>query len=365
MGLFYISILLVFIYSMFGILIFIGIYISPIKTSSITKDGPFKNFSIIIPFRNEEENLPKLIDSLRQLNYPPDQFEIIFINDHSEDASYDLIRSAQLTNVTLLNSEKEGKKQALLIGFQQAKFEMIATTDADCILPAEWLLEINKYEDAAMVLGPVQLSPVRSFIQIFQEMEWAALQTISASTANNKIPLMSNGANLSYQKKSFNEVALNIETASGDDMFMLEHFKKQGLSIQFSWKPESIVKTQPAGSITTMLQQKVRWASKSKYYKNYLTTALGILTTCMNILILYHLVVYAIPRGFQGYSIYVVGSKIMIDILIMTPYLILIKKPYLVLLAPFFVLIYPWYFLLVLALSLQGNYHWKGRKYHA
>lgn len=44
-------------------------------------------FSIVIPFRNEAENLPGLLRSINKLNYPSSHFELILINDASEDAS--------------------------------------------------------------------------------------------------------------------------------------------------------------------------------------------------------------------------------------------------------------------------------------
>ena len=61
--------------------------------SSETKH-PETCFSVIIPFRNEAENLPNLLKTIAELNYPSELFEIIFVNDASEDNSEAIITSA-------------------------------------------------------------------------------------------------------------------------------------------------------------------------------------------------------------------------------------------------------------------------------
>ena len=48
---------------------------------------PKTKFSVIVPFRNEAEHLPKLLDSISHLNYPKSMFEIILVDDDSEDDS--------------------------------------------------------------------------------------------------------------------------------------------------------------------------------------------------------------------------------------------------------------------------------------
>ena len=72
--------------------------------------------SIIVPFRNEEEKLPALLEKVEALKYPRDRFEIILVDDHSEDQSCAVVREFALKTeigVRLLQlSEVEGKKAA-------------------------------------------------------------------------------------------------------------------------------------------------------------------------------------------------------------------------------------------------------------
>jgi biofilm PGA synthesis N-glycosyltransferase PgaC len=358
----YVSMAVLMLYALVGIFIFLGFYLAPTRQN----DPPtFPFISVIIPFRNEDKNLPGLIASIRNLQYPADRVEIIFVNDHSTDTGPEIIEEASLENAMLIKSDGEGKKSAILTGIQHSQGSIIATTDADCCLPTGWLKEIGLGAENDMILGPVQLAPVTKPIHYFQEMEWAALQSISASTALWKFPFMNNGANLAYKKNRFEEAAIQQQTASGDDIFLLEDFKQKKLKITCRWNDQNMVKTLPADDLKTLIQQKIRWASKTKYYKNYGNTALGVLILIVNLVVVYNLINLLRLQTSSYFSLMVLLSKIFVDIIIMLPYLILVKRPQLVFLAPFFTLMYPFYFIYVLILSTRGKFTWKERNYHA
>jgi glycosyltransferase involved in cell wall biosynthesis len=358
----YVSMAVLMLYALVGIFIFMGFYLPATQKNT---EPVFPFITVIIPFRNEGSNLTGLTESIRQLQYPTERFEIIFVNDHSTDNGPLILQEAGIVNARLVEAEGEGKKSAIITGIHQARGTLIATTDADCCLPAGWLQEIGRYNDHDMILGPVQLAPVKTPLHYFQEMEWAALQSISASAAHWKLPLMNNGANLAYKKNKFEEGALKKQTASGDDIFLLEDFKQKKLKITCLWNDQCIVKTAPANHITTLLQQKIRWASKTKYYKNYWNTALGLLIMLVNILVVFNLVNLLRLHTSSYFSLMVLLSKIFVDIIIMLPYLILVKRPQLIFLTPFFILIYPFYFIYVFILSTRGRFTWKERSYDA
>lgn len=362
LALLYISMSVLAIYLIAALVIFMAFYV---PSGKIHHNKNLKFISIVIPFRNEEKNLPALIESLQQLNYSKENFEIVFVNDHSTDKGVELIQQSDLQNFTLVDSIGEGKKEAIVAGITEAKGELIACTDADCKAPPNWLDEINKAGSSDMILGPVQFQPVGKFLHLFQEIEFAALQSISAATCFLRMSLMSNGANMAYKKDQFNESALKKQTASGDDIFLLEDFKKRKLNISYLWNANSIVKTAPVNTFNELIQQKVRWASKSKYYKNYLNTILGFLILVMNLVVIYNYINFASFTSTQSISMMIVVGKAIADLIFILPYLILIKKPTLVFLLPAFVLLYPFYFIYVFLLSLTGKFTWKDRDYRA
>lgn len=78
---------------------------------------PKSKFSIIIAFRNEEYNLPKLITSLSKLNYPKELFEVLLIDDHSQDKSFSsaLTHTDTIENFRVLKSSHKSKKMLFLL----------------------------------------------------------------------------------------------------------------------------------------------------------------------------------------------------------------------------------------------------------
>jgi len=358
----YISMMVLLFYALVGLFIFLGFYVTPNKKHTRTETS---FISILIPFRNEQENLPALIESLKKLHYPKNSYEIIFVNDHSTDNWPKIINESGLENFKLIHSVTEGKKAAIAGGIAIAAGSIIAATDADCIVPPYWLDEINQAGENSMVLGPVQFEPTKNVLHHFQEIEFAALQSIGASTSNWKIPMMNNGANMAYKKSDFDEASLKPETASGDDIFLLDAFRKKKRPIYFSWSANSIVKTKTVNSFKELVSQKVRWASKSKYYKGNGNTGLGILIAIVNFLVILNYVNFLLFNESSHFSLMVLITKIIVDLIFILPYLILIRKPYLVFILPLFVVLYPFYFFYVLILSIRGRYTWKERKYNA
>ena len=138
-----------------------------LNTTSISPDlrEMKTTFSIVIPFRNEEDQLTALLQSLAELDYPQEDFELILIDDDSTDASVSIIEGFAANHslpLSILNNDRlsaSPKKDALATGIAKARFEWIITTDADCILPKMWL---NAYDSAIQdqpklkfVAGPV------------------------------------------------------------------------------------------------------------------------------------------------------------------------------------------------------------------
>ncbi|RLC57084.1 MAG: hypothetical protein DRH89_04240, partial [Candidatus Cloacimonadota bacterium] len=78
----------VFLFSLFLIILGMGILRSW-KTSEVKE----LNYSIIIACRNEEQNLPKLFNSLKKLGYPNVNFEIIIVDDASADNSANMVKA--------------------------------------------------------------------------------------------------------------------------------------------------------------------------------------------------------------------------------------------------------------------------------
>ena len=129
------------------------------------------NFSIIIAAKNEEKNLPFLIDSLLKLEYKKDNFEVIIIDDNSTDATF--LKAKELTenlsNYKIIKAENkiyEGKRGALEIGITNSKYDNVLITDADCIPEQNWLNEYSRKFDEGydFLFGVAPFKKENSFI---------------------------------------------------------------------------------------------------------------------------------------------------------------------------------------------------------
>ncbi|HEY6143841.1 MAG TPA: glycosyltransferase, partial [Flavobacterium sp.] len=140
---------------------------------------PKTQFSIVVPFRNEEENLPKLLNSLSKLDYPTDLFEVILVDDDS-DKEFQIPKfKFQVSIIQNNRISNSPKKDAITTAIQTVKNEWIITTDADCTANENWLLSFDNYiqlHHFSMIAGAVTYDCENLFLHHFQQLDLASLQ---------------------------------------------------------------------------------------------------------------------------------------------------------------------------------------------
>jgi len=253
----------------------------------IPSHGSSLGLSVVIAARNEEQNIEKVVISLLNQDYPTQYFEIIVVDDHSNDATISSIPISPLVKRVCLPDAVFGKKAALRAGVAIAKFPYVAFIDADCTAPDTWLKTLASIiadKNPALIVGPVGLKQDNSALVSFQEWEFRALQLVTFGCAAVGFPTLCNGANLCFKKEDYNDVNLKEKkTPSGDDIFLLHSLLKQKKTVVFSYYRELLVTTNPHRDIKGMLQQKLRWASKSIYITNPATLIVGTITAMANV----------------------------------------------------------------------------------
>ena len=95
--------------------------------------------SVVIPAYNEAEHLEECLRSLQNQLVPPD--EIILVDNNSTDKTVEIARRYGLK---ILHEKKQGVIFTRNLGFNHAKYDLIARTDADCVLPPEWIKKIKE-----------------------------------------------------------------------------------------------------------------------------------------------------------------------------------------------------------------------------
>ena len=338
------------------------------------------HFSVIIPFRNEAENLPQLLKSIRDLAYPKALVEFILVNDNSTDSSVKTVKEVldtivpknkiSLTNIHIINnirSSNSPKKDAILTAISVAKNSWILTTDADCVLPKKWLLTLDNFiqkNKPEMVVAPVNYSVKNSFLEQFQLLDFMSLQGTTIGGFGIDFPFLCNGANLAYKKETFlklNGFEGNNTIASGDDIFLFEKFltaNKKG--VQFLKSKDAMVSTFPVKTVSNLIQQRVRWASKTSNIKSFVVKGIGILVFLTNLSVIFSL--------FLLHNIWTLLLplllKIIIDLFLFVPTMRFYnpKKSFLKWVVCSSIL-YPFFSVLVVVRSLFSTYNWKGRKF--
>jgi cellulose synthase/poly-beta-1,6-N-acetylglucosamine synthase-like glycosyltransferase len=347
-----------------------------VKTFVRTNEKPVTKFSIIVPFRDEEKNLPKLLKSISKLNYPKDLFEIILIDDFSSDASErvyikwrmenGLIETTLLENLRLSNSPK---KDAISRAIPILKHEWVVTTDADCTVNKNWLLILDNFiqkNNVEMVVGAVVYKTKNNWFHQFQQLDLLSLQGTTIGSFGIGKPFMCNGANFAYTKKLFNEIGGfggNNKMASGDDVFLLQKaLKNHADKVHYLKNTDTIVKTKPENDLYKLFMQRVRWASKTTGYSGYYSKSLAIVVLAMNLSLIVGL--YLLITNFLNWQTLLIdfSVKYFVD------YLLLLKSNQYLRKGKFIFplassLVYPFFSSFVGLYSLVGGFTWKERNF--
>lgn len=352
-------------------ILFIGqlIYgLNRMKRFSRKEFTPKTSFTIVVPFRNEKENLPNLLHSISLLNYPKELVEIILVDDDSEEvfSFQDLVFSLKvIKNIRKSNSPK---KDAIETAIQVAKNDWIITTDADCLIQKDWLTTFDQYiqeNEVEMVASGVCYVPKSGFLSAFQNLDFLSLQGATIGSFGIEKPFMCNGANFAYSKTFFKELngfQGNETIASGDDVFLLQKAVSAApKKVGFLLAKESIVATKPVETWTELFQQRVRWASKSTGYSSVYGKLLALVVFVGNLAWIVSFLLWLTSVLDQNIFMLFVALKFLIDFILIykTANFFELKLQYVLASS----LLYPFFSVSVAMYSLFGKYNWKGRNF--
>jgi cellulose synthase/poly-beta-1,6-N-acetylglucosamine synthase-like glycosyltransferase len=344
-----------------------------------TSIPPQAFFSVIIPARNEEENIGACLRSILQQSYPTDRFELIVINDHSIDGTESIIRALQQEHANLrlidLSEYVQGqplnayKKKAIELAIAQSNGNWIVTTDADCTVTPDWLQAINAFiatKDPVFIAAPVMFTNNGSFLSLFQLLDFLSLQAITAASVSAGYHSMCNGANIAYRKDAFYEVGQfkGIDNlASGDDMLLMHKIKQQYPGkLGYLYSTSAIVTTAPMPGWRSFLNQRIRWASKADKYRDKTIFWVLALVYSLNLALLAWLLISPFAaNAFVAWLIFFI-IKTLVEMSFMLPAAhfygltrVLVWFP---LMQPFHII----YTVIAGWLGKFGTYQWKGRK---
>ena len=202
-------------------------------------------FSLIIACKNEEQQLQTLFNSINSIDYHQKYWEVIFIDDHSSDQTFlkltEFCKSKAKYHAYRLDGIGSGKKYALQFGIDHALYEWIALTDADCLLPPDWLSMANNYvhNQVSMLIGyspEIYVNSWQYFKQLVNAINYAA-------STYAGIPVSCHGRNLFFSKHTFFAVGGYsglMHFPAGDDKLLMQKFIKHHAQIAYIPYPKVV-----------------------------------------------------------------------------------------------------------------------------
>ncbi len=255
--------------------------------------------SVIVPARNEAASIETTLKSLVRQDYPAEQYEVIVVDDRSNDDTAKVVESfiarTGVQNVRLLRHDHNGprptyKKTAISYGIKFSRGEIILTTDADCRVQPGWIASMVAHyrPEVGLVAGLTSFDPAseKTWFHKLQTLEFAGLVFCGVGAIGNRYPLICNGSNLSYRRAAYDEVggfAGHEHIPSGDDdLFMQNVHHYTNWQVRYNLDPRSINYTRPVDTIRQFFRQRARWASKGSHYPG-----VGVLAILLSIYLFY------------------------------------------------------------------------------
>lgn len=264
-----ITISFVFFLLMPSVLLVVLWFVRPKLIQPIDLTGAEKPFiSILIAARNEELNLPELFQSLKELNYPKDKFEILFGDDQSEDTSSQLIQDfcKEVSNAQYYLIEPTNKQIAkanvLMQLTQKAEGELYYFLDADMRPNTEILKSYASLFQSDLVgITGVTLPESKDVATGWQRIDWGFALGMLAASESLGHPTTAMGNNMVLRKSDYDRVGgyERLPQSTVEDFTLYKAVIKNGSSFPVQFSNKLLAKTKPMKTIKELLQQRKRW----------------------------------------------------------------------------------------------------------
>lgn len=263
--------------AMIQLFYYLWFYLAPSLYRSTEKNESKAPVSVIICARNEAENLRNFLPSVLEQDYP--SYEVIVVNDCSEDNSYDVLGHLLMQyphlRISSINKDPKfthSKKFAQFIGIKAAANEILLFTDADCQPESDkWLEKMtsNFTGQIDFVLGYGGYLHENGFLNKYIRYDSMFIAMHYLGMAIRGIPYMGVGRNLAYKRSVFftnKGFGIHNHTISGDDdLFVNANASKLNTRVEFG--PGTHTRSVPASNIAEWIKQKQRHLTTAGFYR--------------------------------------------------------------------------------------------------
>lgn len=335
--------------------------------------------SVIIVGRNEACNIPGCIGSIAANQYPKSLFEIIYVDDHSTDASLTVLQNIAVPNLKIIPLEHEHlpgfgqsfKKMGVALAVSHAQGQLILQTDADTVVGLDWIRDhvaLFEQHEHVFTAAAVLTEDSGHWLAAFQKLDFLVSMGLTGAGIQSGWHYMANGANMSFTKEAFLRADLSASRnlASGDDMFLIQAMAKTHPGqIHFLKSRDSVVFTKPEKTLKAFFGQRIRWASKTGKYKSYTLLFIAAFVLLVNMVWLTNLVLTFFHPAFLYLFLLVFFLKLIADYAFIKSVSSFYKQKLELTDYLFSSLFYPFYYLFtgIMAIFIR-KYEWKGRRVH-
>lgn len=344
--------------------------------------GAYPFVSVVIAARNEAENIRRCLVSAASQTYPAGRYEIILVDDQSDDDTALIAREMAETHphistfsLTYIPEGFSPKKYALQEGISRSRGDIIITTDADCVVPPTWIEGMVRHftDDVGMVAGVSVIEPTQARLSLLhgiQTIDFLSLLSAAAGSIAMGKALAVTGQNLSYRRVAYDAVGGFSQIkhrVSGDDVLLLQLIRNQtDWKIGFAHPETTKVQTSPQATWGAFIRQRVRWASNSDIQRHLNPMLFFYL---FSVFLLSAGLLFFIPAAFLSSTAGTVPfvcltAKFCIDCAVIGRGMVFFRVPLknLILIIPWFIL-HPFILVISGTGGLLRKISWKGREF--
>lgn len=234
--------------------------------------------SVLIPARNEEKGIHRMLESLDKIDYPKESLQILLANDNSTDNTLQIMQKfaegkSWITVVDIpergANEELKGKTRALAILAHKTTGKYLFFTDADVALPSQWIngmlseLEneipnrASNTKGIGVVVGVTGMKH-EDFASTMQALEWFSVVTVNKLFSDKNIPTTGMGNNMAVLKDAYFAAGgyEKIGFSIVEDYTLYKKIIAEGYDFRQVFIPEVVAYTVPPEDY---FEQRDRW----------------------------------------------------------------------------------------------------------
>lgn len=254
----------------FVLMWFLVLGLTRLKRSVTMTDDQCMPVTVLVSARNEEQDLPRCLDSIMALDYPKDKMQVVLVNDFSTDATGDIMErvARDHANVVVLHSADlppnglEAKARGIDHGFTRATGEWVIITDADATVHPLWARHtLGRVTPETGMAGGSLVVRADSWLGVIERVSWGFVQMFNMGMAGWGVPFICLGPNMAIRRSVYVEAGglPNVHFKVAEDLALFQMVADRKMKVDCYMDEETTATLSPVPSLTHLVSQQRRW----------------------------------------------------------------------------------------------------------